>query len=258
MKKTIRKIRRAQKRKSLKRNHKRKYKGGANHPLTLYSANFSRIRVGKINDGGYVMYNIPNIKYNLLLSGGISDDTSFEDDFLNKFPNVECYGFDGTVDKAPSTNSRFHFIKKNIGSTNTDTLTNLHEYLEKYSNIFVKMDIEGGEFEWLNSLTTSHMNNIAQMVIEFHNLTKQQLSIFENINKTHTLVNFHGNNCCGLQDKSNFDFDIPKVFECLYINNKYLTLPLELNKLTIPLPLDSANLSNQADITINTAPFVNK
>ena len=120
------------------------------------------------------------------------------------------------------------------------------------------MDIEGGEFEWLQSLNSSHMNNIAQMVIEFHNVTKAQLSLFENINKTHTLVNFHGNNCCDLQEKSILDIDIPKVFECLYINNKYLTLPLQLNKQTIPLPFDTANITDKPDIIISTPPFVNK
>ena len=265
MKKTNRKNRRISKRKSLrKRNHKRNYKGGANHPLTLYSPNFSRIRLGRPGDGGYVIYEIPNITYDLLLGGGIAGDTSFEDDFLNKFPNVECYGFDGTIEAAPSTNTRFHFIKKNIGANNTDSITNLHDYLEKYSNVFVKMDIEGGEFEWLNSLTPSHMNNIAQMVIEFHFvqpygpvLTKEGLSLFENINKTHTLVNFHGNSWAGIQDESYLGFKIPSVPECLYINNKYLKLPLELNKLPIPLPLDQSN-SSGPDIVIEYPPFVNK
>lgn len=219
-----------------------------NHCLTLYSLNYPRIRLGRKGDGGYVMYDIPGITYDLLLSGGLNDDTSFDDDFLSKFPYIECYGFDGTINSAPSKNGRFHFIKKNIGAHNTDTTTNLHEYLENYSNVFVKMDIEGGEYEWLNSLTPTHMDNIAQMVIEIHfshpfaeAMTKEGLKLFENINKTHTLVNFHGNNHGGIQDASYLGFGLPQASEFTYINNKYITLPLELNKLPIPLPLDQSN-----------------
>lgn len=36
--------------------------------------------------------------------------------------------------------------------------TNLHEYIDAHSNIFVKMDIEGYEIPWFLSLAPEHMN----------------------------------------------------------------------------------------------------
>ena len=42
-------------------------------------------RLGKDYDGGYVICDIPDISYNLLLSCGISDDISFEEQFCDKF-----------------------------------------------------------------------------------------------------------------------------------------------------------------------------
>ena len=235
------------------------------NPLTLYKSPYEKIRIGRENDGGYLICNIPNVKYDLILCGGINDDTSFEDDLLNRNPLLTCYGFDGTINTSPSNNVRFNFIKKNIAAQNTDTTANLHSYLEKYNNIIVKMDIEGGEFDWLNSLTTDHMNNISQMVIEFHfiqpygtPLTKERLSIFKNINKTHTLLNFHGNNNAGIQNKDYLGYEIPAVFECLYVNKKYITKDLELNNELIPLPLDQVNNKSLSDIHIDYPPFVNE
>jgi hypothetical protein len=235
---------------------KRKLKGGEINPLSLYTPPFPKKRIGKSNDGGYVICEIPNISYDLLLSGGISNDTSFEDNFLKLYPTVQCYAFDETIDSSPSKNNKFNFIKKNIGATNTDKVTNLHEYLNKYKNIFVKMDIEGGELDWLNSLNSEHMNNISQMVIEFHSITKDNLPLFEKINQTHIQVNFHGNNCCSTN--TDLGFIIPNVFESLYINRKYITAELPLNKETIPLNIDQPNIASNPDIIIDTPPFVNK
>jgi len=38
------------------------------------------------------------------------------------------------------------FINKNIGCVDNDYTDSLIGYIKKYKNIFVKMDIEGGEF----------------------------------------------------------------------------------------------------------------
>ena len=244
-------------RKIRKNSRRRKSKGGQINPLSLYTPPFPKKRIGKNNDGGYVICEIPNITYDLLLSGGISNDTSFEDNFLELNPTVKCYAFDGTIESSPSKNSRFNFIKKNIGATNTDKLTNLHEYLSTYKNIFVKMDIEGGEFDWLNSLNSEHMNNISQMVIEFHSITKDNLPLFEKINQTHIQVNFHGNNNETINSTSNLGFKIPNVFESLYINRKYISSELPLNKEIIPLKDDQVNNPSQPDLIIDNPPFVN-
>jgi hypothetical protein len=38
--------------------------------LTVYKCPYSKSRLGKNNDGGYIIANIPDIKYNIMLSGG--------------------------------------------------------------------------------------------------------------------------------------------------------------------------------------------
>jgi hypothetical protein len=56
--------------------------------LTCYKSPFKKIRLGKDYDGGYVIAEIPNASYKILLTGGIENDISFEEDFINKYSNV--------------------------------------------------------------------------------------------------------------------------------------------------------------------------
>lgn len=57
------------------------------HPLTCFVSPYRKYRMGKDFDGGYIVCHIPNIEYGCLISGGICDDISFEEDFCSKFPN---------------------------------------------------------------------------------------------------------------------------------------------------------------------------
>jgi hypothetical protein len=47
---------------------------------------------------------------------------------------------------------KIKFIKNNIGISNDEVQTDLSFLFDQYSNIFLKMDIEGGEYPWLLSL----------------------------------------------------------------------------------------------------------
>jgi hypothetical protein len=204
--------------------------------LSVYSTKYQKIRVGSQNDGGYVICDA-NIEYDLLLSGGISTNTDFEDQFLEFNKEIECIGYDGTIDKSPSKNPRFKFLKQNIGGSN-----NLHEILETYKTVFVKMDIEGHEFAWLESLKDDHLNNIAQIAIEFHFPTFEwQYSAYSKLLKNHVLVHIHGNNCCGKRN------NIPNVFECTFLHKRYVEYPT-LSAETFPTPLDMPNLPQRPDL----------
>ena len=51
--------------------------------LILYKSPYNKVRIGKDNDGGYVICNLPDY-YELFISGCINNDISFEIDFLQK------------------------------------------------------------------------------------------------------------------------------------------------------------------------------
>jgi len=221
--------------------------------LTVYKCPFNKKRVGKNCDGGYIICEIPEIKYNILLAAGVSTDISFEEHLCMLYPNMKCLAFDGTIDNININNNNILFIKKNIGILNDDNTTNLIDYLSPNYNIFLKMDIEGAELSWINSLSSENLNNISQMVIEFHfPFEDHHAEIFKKINVNHVLIHFHANNCCGLKNYKNVN--IPNVFECTYIHKKYF---FPLNTMDIPSFLDMPNLGHLHDIHINYPPFVN-
>jgi hypothetical protein len=222
--------------------------------LTLYESPFNKIRIGKSYDGGYIINEIPNLDYGLLLSGGIAEDISFEEDFCYKY-NTSCLAFDGTINKVNTTNVDINYIKKNIGINNSDSETNLFDIIDKYDNIFLKMDIEGHELEWIKILTSEQLNKFSQMVIEFHFAFEYE-NIFDKINKTHYLLHFHANNCCHplVNHKG---VNLPKVFECTFVNKKHINKKLNLNKENLPTKLDMPNIANGPDFYFNYKPFVN-
>ena len=222
--------------------------------LTLYESPFNKIRIGKSYDGGYIITEIPNINYGLLLSAGVGNDISFEQEFCNKF-NTKCLTFDGTISNFNTNNDSITHITKNIRTNNNDLETNLFDIIEEYDDIFLKMDIEGYELEWVQSLTSEQLNKFSQMVIEFHWAFHYE-DVFDKINKTHYLLHFHANNCCHplVEYKG---VNLPIVFECTFVNKRYIDGPLSLNKETLPTKLDMQNVEWRSDFSFDYKPLVN-
>jgi hypothetical protein len=223
--------------------------------LTVYKSPFPKIRLGKEFDGGYIIADIPNVNYSILIAGGIDNDVSFEEEFVNKYTNTKCFAFDGTIDNLPSENENIIFIKKNIGFENSDNITNLNDIINANTEIIVKIDIEGAEIPWIKSLSDEQINKFEQLVMEFHfPFTDNEINVFDKINKNHYLIHFHGNNCCGTREHNGVI--MPNVFECTYLHKKYFETIPELNTDAIPGVLDMKNTGNE-EIYINYPPFVN-
>jgi hypothetical protein len=221
--------------------------------LTVWSCPYQKYRLGQPHDGGYVLCHLPGIEYSILLSGGIGGHCTFEDDLLEKYPNLTCIGCDGTVAYAPTKYpDRFFFSPTNIG---TEEPNNLKSILREHDTLFVKMDIEGDEFPWLDCLEEELMNKISQIVIEFHNCFDERHDrVFQKLNKTHLLVHFHGNNYAPTIMHRGILF--PTVFECCYIHRRYVEgLTLEKNTTPLPCAIDMPNSWGQPDIPLHTPPF---
>ncbi len=237
--------------------------------LRVFNSEHSKSRVGTNADGGYVIASLPETTYDLFLSCGISNDISFEDAFTD-FYKLDCYAFDGTIDKLPHDNNpRIHFIKKNIAKTPSATTTNMHDLMAGKANIFLKMDIETNEYQWIQSLSREQLLQFAQITVEFHFpftysediftkfsypiAVESKLECLRRIADTHYLVHFHCNNCCGTTYVDNVQ--VPNVFECTYIR-KDLCKNVSHNVAPIPDPvLDRPNLNYSPDIPLFGYPF---
>lgn len=229
--------------------------------LTVYNYD-KKIRLGINSDGGYVIAELDE-KYDCYISCGISNEESFSRDFIKKYnmSKDNSFGFDGTINDYPySYTSDITFIRKNINNFNDDNNDNLFSLINKYRNIFLKMDIEGGEYNWLFNLDEEKLNSFSQIVIEFHGICKDNYSIsmeqkFEclrKLSKVFYIIHAHGNNYDSMY------YNIPSALELTFINKKYFTREPILNRIRLPISnLDYQNCVSRNDINLNFPPYTN-
>jgi hypothetical protein len=220
----------------------------------------NKIRLGSSNDGGYVIAHLV-CEYDCYISAGVSNEESFSRDFINKYDMNEynCFGFDGTIQSYPyNYTNKISFIRKNINFFNDDNNCNLSYLINKYNNIFLKMDIEGSEYPWLLSLETSELNKFGQIVMELHGITdgswgcdyRIKMNCIAKISKTHYIVHAHGNNYSEVCNQ------FPNVIELTFVHKRFFTAEPPLNSLPLPCHLDHPNNPTISDIDLNFYPFV--
>lgn len=168
---------------------------------------------------------------------------------------LNSYAFDGTIDDYPyKYTDKIIFIKKNIDNFNDKRHTNLDNIIQTYNDIFLKMDIEGGEYKWL---IDADVTKFKQMVIEFHGINddgwgaslETKVKCLEKLALTHYVIHAHGNNYAGSEN------NIPDVLELTYINKKYFISKPHLNTQALPSAFDGRNHKNLQDIDLNFYPF---
>jgi hypothetical protein len=242
--------------------------------FSCYHSPYKKYRIGTVNrDGGYIMVKDNDIKYDSFISGGIGNNIDFEEDLLSHFPELNnvTYIFDGTINITNNKNSKIsqfilnnnliQFFNKNIGIVDNDKYCNIEKYMNSYENIFMKLDIEAGEYPIFSKLTSEQLSRISQMVIEFHHLNHINnlkspfpiIDILEKINQTHYIVHVHGNNCCGTVNIC--DIAIPSIIELTFLRKNFIPDPI-LNSLPLPSDIDMPNLGHKSEIDLNFIPFV--
>ena len=139
--------------------------------LTIYDSPFTLIRVGRDADGGYI---VPRelIQKNLL-SCGISNEISFELDYLSRLSRTNIHCFDGTISEFPSKDLAFNWHKMNIGGSDTSKEVSLNQIFDKCfpdGEVFVKMDIEESEYPAFDAISQENLSRIS--VFNFHHSTE--------------------------------------------------------------------------------------
>ena len=217
------------------------------------------VRVGRANDGGYIM--VDDFKSNVAYSFGISDDVSWDWDMALR--GYEIFMYDPTIDGLPQENARFHFFKEGIAGFEfrDKNLNTLEHFIkrnghEDKDNMILKMDVEGAEWSFLATVSSETLSKFDQMVFEFHDIIapKDQsvmnatLACINKINRTHSLVHLHANNCGSLMildDK----ILVPNILELTYVKTSNYELVDDEN-IYLPIPIDAPNNKSHPEIPL--------
>ena len=232
-------------------------------------------RLGRDNDGGYLVDRRNLDHADLLIGMGICDDWSFEEDFLAA-RQVSLLAYDGSVSardlfiefytrvalfepiNAKNALRQFlafrkffnqkgrrfsrEFINRDAGTRNVSLNTVLaRDIAPGFASIFLKIDIEGSEYESLGTILAM-ADRIEGMVIEFHDIDRNIKAIRSFLSAFPlALVHVHGNNFAPVLDDGT-----PLVIECSFTRQ-----PVEPVCATdLPHPLDMPCDPGAGDLAI--------
>ena len=245
--------------------------------FTFKSAN-DLIRIGKKNDGGYLISRSDINMSDVLISLGIGEDWSFEEDFAD-IKNIEVFSYDASINQKnffkrfikslllsvlllrnpkitiqclrlflnykkfwgqPQNHHISKFVGINTDASNYCTLSTILDN-SKHKNIFLKIDIEGSEYRLLHTLILNQ-DRISGLVLEFHDCDLHINSIITFIkNFSLQLVHIHANNSALIR----LDDGLPLVLELTF--SKYCKV---LNETCLPHKFDMPNDKNGEEINI--------
>jgi len=246
-------------------------------PLTFKpKALFDLLRIGKSNDGGYLVCKKAVNQSEFLVSFGISNDFSFEKHFvqLNKIPvhaydpsislkffikqilfNLFRLNFKNFIKEITNTfkfynffNNRDNLIFYNqigVGGNRIWKNIKFQEIISKTNfnkNIFIKIDIEGSEYRVLDELI-EYQDHIEGLVIEFHQVDLN-IDRINNFIKTTDLclIHIHPNNYADLGLNN-----IPTSLEISFSRS-----PIKISEqVNLPNQLDQPNNPEMSDINLD-------
>ena len=257
-------------------------------PLTLlpfYVDNTELVRLGSIDDGGYVVPIETITSSSMLISCGINDNWDFEKDFVKK-SKTSVWAYDYSVDSKfwyskfkkdlikflllkifkPKKIykmlqyidflfffklfSKNRFFLRKIGNEpgSLSLIEIINNRLSVKNNIFLKIDIEGSEYSILKDIINLK-NKLQGIVIEFHDVSKNIdiISKFiEELKSDLYLVHIHGNNYSVKELNRN-----PEAIE-LTFSKKSLHLNNKTNDKLYPIAdLDFPNSKRSPDVKLS-------
>ena len=243
------------------------------------------MRIGRANDGGYVVSAATVLESDYLISAGINDDWSFESAFLSRHGveipmiaidysiSIRVFFFRATKNfvklllkratvkdfldslKVPFRYLAFfrkknlHLRKKLVGTAGGVGEISLQDLFTATNSkkIFLKIDIEGGEYELLSTIL-KHEERLTSAVIEFHDCNSQWDKIYKftmEFGHSHELVHVHVNNFGG-SDVNGF----PNVIEITFASRNLISYKTEVVDQYPRFGLDSPNSPRYPDLEV--------
>lgn len=214
-------------------------------------------RVGRANDGGYVMLDDFEGK-RIAYSFGIADDVSWDLDMANR--GLDVYMYDHTISQLPQMHPKFHYFQIGLGNENEKddlhkkTLAQLMKengHMDEYGMI-LKIDIEGAEWDVLRTVDEEILQHFSQIVFEFHDVIVPEnenniQEALQKLNQTHQLVHVHANNYGSYLLLGGTM--LPELIEATYVlRTDHEFCPIDAKECILPSKHDEINCTYLADI----------
>ncbi len=225
-------------------------------------------RLGKKNDGGYLVGQETIKKAEVLISFGIKNDWSFEKDFKRINNNAKIFCYDNQLDfkllirlfiiqsifvfknlklslliKNFLDIFDFFFIKRKITfKKELISYGDVEKLSEEYQNIFFKIDIDGHEYRILDELIDIK-DRIIGIVLEIHDIDLHKERVINFCKKIGLeLTHNHPNNFAMVDNNGD-----PTVLELTFEKT-----PIKIGEnCLLPNPLDMKNNPKTSDIKLN-------
>jgi hypothetical protein len=217
-----------------------------------------KVRIGNNYDGGYVLPAIA-LDCDAVLSIGVGSDVSFDIDLAERGARV--LQFDNTVEQSPVSHRNFTFYKLGWGIRSEGDLLGFDDIHAKLAALgtrqpLLKFDIEGAEYEVLETTEPRHLAEFAVIACEIHDLGRLTDPVFfdrvrrcfKKLTLHHAPVHLHANNYRGVVLVEGVP--IPDVLEISFLRRDLDDLTA-LSPEPIPGPLDRPNHPFVPDICMN-------
>lgn len=226
-------------------------------PMMRLKEATSFCRVGRANDGGYVMLDDFEGK-RVAYSFGIADDVSWDLDMAKR--GLDVYMYDHTISQLPQTHPKFHYFQIGLGNENEKndphkkTLAQLMKengHMDEYGMI-LKIDIEGAEWDVLRAVDEEILQHFSQIVFEFHDVIVPEnenniQEALQKLNQTHQLVHVHANNYGSYLLLGGTM--LPELIEATYVlRTDHEFCPIDAKECILPSKHDEINCTYLADI----------
>jgi hypothetical protein len=225
-------------------------------PWTM--SNTSKVRIGKSCDGGYV---VPAtvLECDAVVSIGVGPDVSFDLELAER--GARILQFDHTVEGTPQQHPNFTFAKLGWGRTTEGEFISFDDIYSRLMALnpkrsVLKFDIEGGEYDVLETTRFEHLAVFDVIACEVHDFGRlgdpvffaKMLSAFEKLTTNHMPVHLHANNHASVILVEGVP--IPQVLELSFLRKDldYFRAP---SSDPIPGPLDRPNYPERPDICMN-------
>lgn len=222
-------------------------------PMTVEG--FSKVRIGKQHDGGYVMLD-DFIGVEAAYSFGIEGDVSWDRQIADR--GIDVFQYDHTIEVLPEDNPRFHWVRCGIGAEANAALplTTLADALASNGHgqareLILKCDIEDAEWDVFGTVAPECLGCFRQIVVEFHWLQSmvdparyhRMLRAVSALSIYHQSVHVHANNHSPMAIISGLP--VPAVLEVTFVRKEGKTF--KKTDETFPTPIDMPNAAALSD-----------